>query len=40
MLKDLIGRNITAMVIDENADYVFAQKEGMTFRIAKSELLK
>ena len=40
MLKDLVGRNITAMVIDENDKYVFAQREGLTFRIAKSELLK
>lgn len=35
MLKDLVGRNITAMVIDENDKYVFAQREGLTFRIAK-----
>ena len=40
MLKDLVGRNMTAMVIDENDKYVFAQREGLTFRIAKSELLK
>lgn len=40
MLKNLIGRNITAMVIDENERYIFAQKEGLTFRMAKDELLK
>lgn len=40
MLKDLIGKNITAMVTDENEQYIFAQKDGMTFRLAKAELLK
>ena len=40
MLKDIIGRNITAMVTDENEKFVFAQKDGMTFRLDKSELIK
>lgn len=40
MLKDLIGKNITAMVTDENEQYIFAQKDGLTFRLAKAELLK
>lgn len=40
MLKDIIGRNITAMVTDENDKYIFAQKDGLTFRLLKSELLK
>ncbi len=40
MLKDIIGRNITAMVTDENDRFIFAQKDGMTFRLDKSELIK
>lgn len=40
MLQDLLGRNITATVIDENQDYVFAQQAGQTFRLAKKELNK
>ena len=38
MLADLIGKKITAQVIDENENYVFAQTEGLTFRLAKAEL--
>ena len=40
MLKDIIGRNITAMVTDENDRFIFAQKDGMTFRLDKSELIR
>lgn len=40
MLADLIGHQITAQVMDENEEYVFAQAEGLTFRLAKKELLK
>lgn len=40
MLADLIGKQISAQVIDENEHYVFAQTEGLTFRLAKAELKK
>ncbi|ETA73183.1 S1-like domain-containing RNA-binding protein [Ligilactobacillus equi] len=40
MLQDLMGREITAMVTDENDQAIFAQKDGHTFRLAKSELKK
>ncbi len=40
MLADLIGKQVSAQVIDENEHYVFAQTEGLTFRLAKAELKK
>ena len=40
MLTEILGRNITATVMDENKDYIFAQVDGLTFKLAKKELLK
>lgn len=40
MLQDILAKNITATVIDENEEFIFAQTQGQTFRLAKSELKK
>ncbi|MGX5377499.1 CvfB family protein [Ligilactobacillus sp. LYQ135] len=40
MLKDILAHNITATVTDENDKYIFAQNEGLTFKLDKKELLK
>ncbi|GBG94849.1 S1 RNA-binding protein [Ligilactobacillus salitolerans] len=40
MKKDLLGRIITAEVIDENDRYIYSQLEGQTFQTAKKELKK
>ncbi|EKW98596.1 CvfB family protein [Ligilactobacillus saerimneri] len=40
MLKDYLARTVRATVTDENDNYVFAQVDGHTFRIAKKELKK
>ncbi|MFD0897591.1 CvfB family protein [Loigolactobacillus binensis] len=38
--KQAIGQKISVTITDENQDYYFAQREGFTYRIAKSELEK
>ena len=40
MLKNILGREIIAKVTDFNDKYIFAQVEGLTFRMARYELLK
>ena len=40
MLKNILGREIIAKVTDFNDKYIFAQVEGLTFRMARDELLK
>lgn len=40
MLQDLLAKTITATVIDENDNFIFAQTQGHTFRLAKTELNK
>ncbi|MGZ7885228.1 CvfB family protein [Ligilactobacillus salivarius] len=40
MLKNILGREIIAKVTDFNDKYIFAQVEGLTFRMACDELLK
>lgn len=40
MLQDVLAHNITATVTDENENYIFAQFEGLTFKLAKNELIK
>lgn len=40
MLKDIMARNVTATVTDENDDFIFAQVDGLTFKLDKSDLIK
>lgn len=40
MLKNILGREIIAKVTDFNDKYIFVQVEGLTFRMARDELLK
>ncbi|MYY64427.1 DNA-binding protein [Lactobacillus salivarius] len=40
MLKNILGREIIAKVTDFNDKYIFAQVEGLTFRMTRDELLK
>ena len=40
MLKDIMAQNVTATVTDENDEFVFAQIDGLTFKLDKSELIK
>ena len=40
MLKNILGREIIAKVTDFNDKYIFAQVDGLTFRMARDELLK
>lgn len=40
MLENVLAHTVTATVTDQNADYIFAQLDGMTFKLAKNELLK
>ena len=40
MLKNILGREIVAKVTDFNDKYIFAQVDGLTFRMVRDELLK
>ena len=40
MLENILGREIVAKVTDFNDKYIFAQVDGLTFRMARHELLK
>lgn len=40
MLQNILAHNITATVTDENENYIFAQLDGLTFKLAKDELIK
>lgn len=40
MLKDIMAQNVTATVTDENDEFVFAQIDGLTFKLDKNELIK
>ena len=40
MLENILGREIVAKVTDFNDKYIFAQVDGLTFRMARDELLK
>lgn len=40
MLENILGREIVAKVTDFNDKYIFAQVEGLTFRMTRDELLK
>lgn len=40
MLENILGREIVAKVTDFNDKYIFAQVDGLTFRMAHDELLK
>ena len=40
MLKDIMAQNVTATVTDENDEFIFAQIDGLTFKLDKSELIK
>ena len=40
MLKNILGREIIAKVTDFNDKYSYAQVDGLTFRMARDELLK
>ena len=35
MLKDIMAQNVTATVTDENDEFVFAQIDGLTFKLDK-----
>lgn len=37
MMEELLARDVTGLVTDENQDFYFVQKEGVTFALAKSE---
>ena len=40
MLENILGREIVAKVTDFNDKYIFAQVDGLTFRMVRDELLK
>lgn len=40
MLENILGREIVAKVTDFNDKYIFVQVDGLTFRMARDELLK
>ena len=40
MLENILGREIVAKVTDFNDKYIFAQVDGLTFRMSRDELLK
>lgn len=40
MLENILGREIVAKVTDFNDKYIFAQVDGLTFRMTRDELLK